>query len=105
MHWAKELIRVLVAKAKQGRVHSLGMASLNNLGSLQSVGVAPGCLLLSRGILPLVEHGPERGDVAVNRLVCISKACSGTFAISKNCPVPTGVLYGTRKICEDVKTP
>lgn len=51
MHWAKALIRVLVAKAKQGRVHSLGMANLNNLGSLQAVGVVPGCLIPSRGMI------------------------------------------------------
>ena len=50
------------AKAKQGRVNSLGLASLNNFGGLWTTGVVPSCLAPGPGMIQAGEYCWGRGE-------------------------------------------
>lgn len=45
-------------KARQGRVNSLGLASLNNFGRLWAIEVVPSCLVSGCGIIKTGEYWP-----------------------------------------------
>lgn len=59
---------------------NIGLAGLNNCGGLWTICVVSSCLvpgpgMIKAGILPPGMCGLHRGGVALNQLVCLSKAC------------------------------
>ena len=69
-----------VGRLRQGRVNSLGLANMNNSSWLGLDGLQlPGNWPWDgegRGISPPAVHRPGRENMALDWLICISKACS-----------------------------
>lgn len=70
----------LLRKDRTGLGHSLGLASLNNLGGLMGTEVVPSCLVPGPGMTKNIASRsvltePDRGHTALDCLVCMAKSC------------------------------
>ena len=68
-------------EAKQSRVKSLELASLNNFSRIWAIGVVSTCLVPGPGMIKMKEYclltgWTHREGMALNWLVCLSKTCS-----------------------------
>lgn len=77
-------------KARQDRMKSLGLVSLNNFGGLWDRGVVLICLIPGPGMTKVEEYcllgstGPDGGDMVLHEFYIRSTFQAGSFAISKN---------------------